>query len=98
MLVENRGPTPPGESRRHEFLEPSGLRQTELAKALGSTRVRLREIWRGQRTITPDIAWRLARFFTTTPEFWLGLQKDINLWDTWQATGQNMSKSFTAAA
>lgn len=84
MLPRNRRPTPPGEILRHEFLEPLGLSQKELASALGITRVRLSEILRGKRAITPDTAFRLARFFDTTPEFWLGLQTDLSLWDTLQ--------------
>jgi len=87
MLPRNRRPTPPGEILRHEFLEPLGLSQKELAEALGITRVRLSEILRGKRAITPDTAFRLARFFDTTPEFWLGLQTDVSLWDTLQAHG-----------
>lgn len=85
MLPRNRCPSPPGEILRHEFLEPLGLSQKELAEALGITRVRLSEILRGKRAITPDTAFRLARFFDTTPEFWIGLQMDVNLWDTLQA-------------
>jgi antitoxin HigA-1 len=84
MLPRNRRPTPPGEILRHEFLEPLGLSQKELATALSITRVRLSEILRGKRSITPDTAFRLARFFDTTPEFWLGLQTDLSLWDTLQ--------------
>jgi antitoxin HigA-1 len=84
MLPRNRRPTPPGEILRHEFLEPLGLSQKELAAALGITRIRLSEILRGKRAITPDTALRLARFFDTTPEFWLGLQTDLSLWDTLQ--------------
>ena len=77
MLPRNRRPTPPGEILRHEFLEPLGLSQKELAEALGITRVRLSEIIRGKRAVTPDTAIRLARFFDTTPEFWIGLQADV---------------------
>lgn len=84
MRPRNRPPSPPGEILRHEFLEPLGLNQKELAEALGITRVRLSEIMRGKRAITPDTALRLARFFNTTPEFWLGLQTDVTLWDTLQ--------------
>jgi addiction module HigA family antidote len=61
-----------------------GLSQKELAQALGITRVRLSEILRGRRAITPDMTFRLGRFFDTTAEFWLGLQTDIDLWDTLQ--------------
>jgi antitoxin HigA-1 len=79
MMPRNRRPTPPGEILRYEFLEPSGLSQKELAEALGITRVRLSEIIRGKRAITPDTAFRLGRFFDSTPEFWLGLQTDASL-------------------
>ena len=92
MLPRNRRPTPPGEILWHEFLEPLGLNQRELAEALGITRVRLSEILRGRRAITPDTAFRLARFFDTTPEFWLGLQTDVNLWDTLQTHGAEYDK------
>lgn len=85
MLPRHRRPTPPGDILRHEFLEPLGLTQKELAAALGITRVRLSEIIRGRRAITPDTALRLSRFLGTTPEFWLGLQTDVQLWDTLQA-------------
>jgi addiction module HigA family antidote len=92
MLPKNRRPTPPGEILRYEFLEPLGLNQKELAEALGITRVRLSEIIRGKRAITPDTAFRLARFFDTTAEFWLGLQTDVSLWDTLQRHGQEYDK------
>jgi len=92
MLPKNRRPTPPGEILRYEFLEPLGLSQKELAEALGITRVRLSEILRGKRGITADTAFRLARFFDTTPEFWLGLQTDVSLWDTLQAHGVEYEK------
>lgn len=92
MLPRNRRPTPPGEILRHEFLESLGLNQKELAQALGITRVRLSEILRGKRAITPDTALRLARFFDTTPEFWLGLQTDVSLWDTLQTHSAEYEK------
>ena len=92
MPPRNRRPTPPGEILRYEFLEPLGLSQKKLAEAWGITRVRLSEILRGKGAVTPDTALRLARFFDTTPEFWLGLQTDVSLWDTLQAHGQEYDK------
>jgi antitoxin HigA-1 len=92
MLPRNRRPTPPGEILRYEFLESLGLSQKELAAALGITRVRLSEILRGKRGVTPDTAFRLARYFDTTPEFWLGLQTDLDLWDTLQLHGEEYQK------
>ena len=92
MLPRNRRPTPPGEILRYEFLEPLGLNQKQMAEALGISRVRLSEILRGKRAITPDTAFRLARFFDTTPDFWLGLQTDVSLWDTLQTHGAEYEK------
>ena len=92
MLPRNRRPTPPGEILRDEFLEPLGLSQKQLAETLGISRVRLSEIIRGKRAITPDTAFRLARLFGTTPEFWIGLQADVSLWDTLQVHGAEYEK------
>ncbi len=92
MLPRKRCPTPPGEILRHEFLEPLGITQKDLAEALGITRVRVSEIIRGRRAVTPDTAFRLARFFDTTVDFWLGLQKDVILWDTLQAHNSEYKK------
>jgi antitoxin HigA-1 len=85
MLPRKRRPTPPGEILALEFMAPLGLTQKKLAEQLGIPRVRISEIIRGRRAISPDTACRLARFFDTTPDFWLGLQIDVILWDTWQA-------------
>jgi addiction module HigA family antidote len=85
MLPKNRRPTRPGEILRYEFLEPLSLSQQQLADAIGVTRVRVNELILGKRSITPDTAFRLARFFNTTPEFWLGLQNNVDMWDTLQA-------------
>ena len=85
MLPKNRQPTPPGEILRYEFLEPLNLTQQQLAEAIGVTRVRINEIILGKRAVTPDTAFRLARFFNTTPEFWIGLQTNLDMWDTLQS-------------
>jgi len=92
MLPRSRRPTPPGEILRYEFLEPLGFSQKQLAETLGISRVRLSEIIRGKRAITPDTAFRLARLFGTTPEFWIGLQIDLDLWDTLQVHGREYEK------
>jgi addiction module HigA family antidote len=65
-----------------EFVEPLGLTQTELAASLGVSFPRLNEIVKGRRSVTPDTALRLARVLGTSPELWLGLQQD---WDLWHA-------------
>ncbi|MCA9734740.1 HigA family addiction module antidote protein [candidate division KSB1 bacterium] len=84
MLPKNRRPIHPGEILRYEFIEPLNMTQQQLADAIGVTRVRINEIILGKRSITPDTAFRLARYFNTTPEFWIGMQIDIDMWDTLQ--------------
>ena len=84
MLTKNRRPTPPGEILKYEFLEPLGMTQLQLATAICITRVRVNEIILGKRSITTDTAFRLAQYFNTTPDFWLGLQMDVDMWDTLQ--------------
>jgi predicted RNase H-like HicB family nuclease/DNA-binding XRE family transcriptional regulator len=54
MIPRNRRPTPPGEILFHEFIEPLGRTQKQLADALGVTRIRINEIIRGRRGVTPD--------------------------------------------
>lgn len=85
MLPKNRRPTHPGEILRYEFLEPLNMTQQQLADALGVTRVRINELILGKRSITPDTAFRLAKFFNTTPDFWINLQNTLDMWDTLQA-------------
>ena len=84
MLPKNRQPTHPGEILRHEYLEELNMTQQQLADAIGITRVRVNEIVLAKRSITPDTAFRLARFFNTTPDFWIGLQMNYDMWNTLQ--------------
>ena len=72
-------PVHPGEILLHDFMEPLGLTQTALAKALGVTPIRINHIVRGQRSITADTALRLARYFGTRPGWWLDLQSHYDL-------------------
>ena len=82
MLPKNRQPTHPGEVLRYEYLEELNMTQQQLADAIGITRVRVNEIILGKRSITPDTAFRLAKFFNTTPEFWINLQSHYDMWNT----------------
>lgn len=67
-------PVHPGEILREEFMEPSGLNPNKLSIALRVSAPSVYEIAREERAISPDMALRLARYFDTTPEFWLNLQ------------------------
>jgi addiction module HigA family antidote len=67
-----------GEILREEFMHAHGLTQTKLAAALGIPLQRVNLLLNGKRGITPDTAYRLARYFGTSVELWMGLQQD---WD-----------------
>jgi addiction module HigA family antidote len=72
-------PIHPGEILREEFLKPMGLSQSKLAIALHVSARRVRDLVHGRRNITVDSAASLAKFFGTTPEFWLNLQMRYDL-------------------
>ena len=72
MLQKDRRPTHPGEIIRYEYLDELNMTQQQLADSIGVTRLRINEIILGKRSITPDTAFRLVKFFNTTPEFWIG--------------------------
>jgi antitoxin HigA-1 len=71
---ERLPPLHPGEVLREEFLGPLGMSAYALAKALHVPVNRVTAILAGERAISADTALRLARFFGTTPEFWINLQ------------------------
>lgn len=67
--------THPGEMLREEFLRPLNITQNGLAMKIRVPATRIGEIIHAKRSITPDTALRLARFFGNSPEFWLNLQQ-----------------------
>lgn len=77
---EERGvPIHPGEFLREDFLAPLGLSANALAIALRVPVTRISEIVRERRGITADTALRLARYFGTTPDFWMKMQMSYDL-------------------
>ncbi len=73
--------THPGEVLREEYLKPLGMSANALARAIRVTPNRITAILApdAPRAITPDMALRLARYFRTTPQFWLNLQSAYDL-------------------
>jgi len=69
----------PGEVLAAEFLLPLEISEYRVAKDIGVPPRRINEIVHGLRAITPDTALRLARYFGTTPQFWINLQTDYEL-------------------
>jgi antitoxin HigA-1 len=72
-------PSHPGEVLLEDYLKPLGMSQYALAKALGVPQIRISQIVNGKRAITPDTALRLARYFGTSAEFWIGMQATSDL-------------------
>jgi addiction module HigA family antidote len=77
--MTKRAPIHPGYILETEFLDELGLSAYALAKALRVPVNRITGIIKGERAITADTALRLARYFDTTPEFWLNLQTHYDL-------------------
>jgi len=73
--------TSPGEVLHEEFMKPLGLSANALALALRVPATRIGDILRSDkpRAVSADTAIRLARYFGTTPEFWLSLQSVYDL-------------------
>ena len=69
----------PGEVLLLEFIEPMGLTQNGLARAIGVPLRRINELVLGKRSITADTDLRLARYFGVSEGLWLGLQADHDL-------------------
>ena len=86
MIPTHRKPTLPGKLLLEEFLIPLGISQSDFAQHLGGTwtQPKLSAIISGKRSITEEIALDLADALGTSPEFWLGLQSDVNLWEASQ--------------
>lgn len=80
LKIPAHQPTRVGTMLKEEFLQPMGISQGELAKAMGVGRKTVNELCGGRRGVTADTAFLLARVLGTTPEFWLNLQLLNELW------------------
>lgn len=80
MLPKNREPTHAGEILLMEFLEPLEMSQTKLARLIGMTVPNLNMLIKGHRGVTAETAIKLGKVFKTTPQFWMNIQQDCDLW------------------
>ena len=93
-------PIHPGEILLEDFLVPFGLTQYRLAKDINVPARRINEIVHGNRAISPDTALRLAKYFGTSPEFWMNLQAHYDLeiiGEGWSKTIEKQVRVFQAA-
>ena len=86
----------PGEMLRKEYLEPLGLSATALAQSLGVPTNRITAILKGERSVTADTAWRLARYWGTTAQYWMNLQQGYDLSKAWIEDGARIEREVRA--
>lgn len=79
MSKKKLNPIHPGEVLSEEFLKPLELSQNRLAIAIGVPARRINEIVLKKRSISANTALRLSKYFSNSPQFWLGLQMDYDL-------------------
>jgi addiction module HigA family antidote len=78
-MTAKMAPIHPGEILLREFLEPMGISQYRLAKDTDVPQTRIADIVHGRRSISPDTALRLSRFFGMSDGFWINLQAHYDL-------------------
>ena len=81
MLMTKRKPASVGEILIEEFMQPMGLTQDALAKAMGVQRKHVNELCNDRRNVTAPTALILARVFSNSPDFWLNVQRRSDLWE-----------------
>lgn len=72
-------PSHPGEVLKELYLAPLNMSEGKLAKLLGVPRTRIERLVKGTTGMTPDSALRLARFFGTTPQYWINMQVNFDM-------------------
>ena len=91
-------PIHPGEILREEYIEPLGMSANALAIALRVPAPRINDIVRERRAISPDTALRLARYFGTTPQFWMNLQASYDLKVASKESGGKIAREIAPRA
>lgn len=97
MSIPNDGrrlvrPPHPGEHLREEFMPDSGFTVASFAAALGVSRQSINELINERRGVSADMALRLGRLFSQSADFWLNLQRSVDLWDAEQAIKDELTR------
>src|SRR5687768_1721547 len=80
MLKRGMLPVHPGNILKNLYMEPLGLNQSDFARNLGITRKTLSMLLNERKSITAEMALRLSKAFSTTPDVWINLQVNYDLW------------------
>jgi addiction module HigA family antidote len=89
---KKRRPVHPGEILREDFLPDYDLSVASLARAIGVSRQTMNDLVGERRAVTPEMALRLSKLFGNSAEFWLNLQREIDLWDASVAIKKDMRR------
>jgi antitoxin HigA-1 len=92
-----KNPMHPGEVLAELYLVPLNLSAIALAKQLHVPRTRIERLLRGDTSLSADTAMRLARYFSTTPEYWMNLQRSWDLARVRETTDVSGIKPLQAA-
>lgn len=95
MFKNGMRPIHPGEILREDYLKPACISANALAKALKVSAPRINDIVRERRGVSADTALRLARYFDTTPRFWLNLQTAFDLRAAEVAVGTQIAREVS---
>ena len=80
MLQQKMPPVHAGKILKEMYLEPLGIGITELAANLGVARKTVSQLVNGHMGVSAEMALRLGKAFNTTPELWLNMQRNFDLW------------------
>ncbi|MFZ2081077.1 MAG: HigA family addiction module antitoxin [Xanthobacteraceae bacterium] len=98
IAIPNRVTAHPGAVLSEEFLKPLAMSVNALAIALRVPATRMGAIVKGERAVTADTGLRLARFYGTSPEFWINLQAMHDLTKTRMESGEAIARDVRPGA
>ncbi len=92
MTIKRKArPCHPGEILA-DILEEHGISQAEFAERIGVSHRTVNQIINGRRPVTVDTAYRLSHAFGNSPQFWLNLQLNVDMWDILQTNKKEYAK------
>jgi addiction module HigA family antidote len=91
-------PTHPGAILREDFMPDYGLTVSALAESLDVSRQTINELLRERRALSPSMALRLSRLFGNSPEFWLNVQRAVDLWQAEKELAKDLERIRTLNA
>ena len=94
MLKRGLPPTHPGEILKELYMIPLSITVTDTAAKIGVTRKTLSELINCHSGVSAEMALRLSLAFNTTPDLWLGLQQDYDIWNAKKKMGRLEIKPF----